>query len=275
MMFKKVAIIGTGLIGGSLALAIKRKKLAAVIVGVSRRKSTIDRAKKIGAIDRGSQDLNIAKGADLVIIATPVSTMMKLSQKLSTVVGPDCIVTDVGSTKEEIVSKLSKVFPNFVGAHPLAGSEKSGVTHACPDIFSDSLCIVTPDRGTNKFSLKKVECLWKRLGARVIFMPASQHDRVVALISHLPHAVAFSLIGSIPSQCLKFAANGLKSTTRIACSDPELWSQIFISNKKNLLSSLEIFEKKIGQIKSAIKNSNAALLIKTLKDSQRKREILG
>jgi prephenate dehydrogenase len=273
-LFKKVVIVGTGLIGGSIGLAIKKKKLADTVIGISRRRSTIDLARKIKAIDSGFQDLSAARGADLLILAVPVNTLVKLSPRLSKVTERECIVTDVGSTKERIVAKLDRLFPNFVGAHPLAGLEKSGVANACRCIFENALCIITPTKSTNKRSLRKVAALWKALGSRIVFMPAKKHDRIAAIVSHLPHVAAFSLANSVPANYLKFAAGGFKSTTRIAASDPQAWAQIFIANKKNILNSLCIFEKNIDGIKSAIKKEDHAALIRILKRSQQIREKL-
>lgn len=273
-LFQKVAIVGTGLIGGSIGLAIKKNKLADTVIGISRRKSTLNLAKKIKAIDLGSQDLNIAKDADLVIMAAPVHTLIGLSSKLAKIIRPDAIVTDVGSTKEEIVGKLDRLFSCFVGAHPLAGMEKSGIANACAYIFNNSLCIITPAKFTDKKSLCKVTALWKQLGAKVIFMPAAEHDRIAASISHLPHLAAFSLISSVPEKYLKFAASGLKDTTRIAGSDPKNWGQIFMANRKNLLASLSVFEKNIAKIKSAVQRKDRAALSRILKLSQKTREKL-
>jgi prephenate dehydrogenase len=155
-LFNKVAIVGVGLIGGSLALAIKKRGLAKEVIGVSRRKKTLLLARQRGMIDRGSQDLNIIKDVDLVILAAPVETIIKTAQEVSKIVGPDCIVIDVGSTKEQIVFKLEKLFKHFVGSHPLAGSEKRGVSNACDEIFNNSLCILTPTKHTAASALRKV-----------------------------------------------------------------------------------------------------------------------
>ncbi len=271
-LFKKVVIVGTGLIGGSIGLAIKKNKLADIVIGISRRKSTLSLARKIKAIDQGSQDFSIARGADLVILAAPVNTLVELSSKLAKIISRDCIVTDVGSTKEKIVEKLDKLFPNFIGAHPLAGLEKSGISNACACIFKDALCVITPTKSTDKKSLCKVVALWKTLGSRITFMSAEEHDRIAAAISHLPHAAAFSLVNSVPEKYLKFAASGLKDTTRIAGSDPEVWSQIFIANRKNLLRSLDIFGNNIAKIRSAVQKEDRAALSRILKRSQRIRE---
>lgn len=273
-LFKKVAIIGTGLIGGSMALAMKKKGLASQIVGVSRHKNTLGLAKRFRAIDKGSLDLGVIKGADLVILATPVNTILELAGKIRKLVPAECIVTDVGSTKREIVFRLSRAFPRYVGGHPLAGSEKRGIANIQADMFKDSLCILTPTGNTDPASLGKIKKLWARLGARVVFLSPETHDRILSFVSHLPHAVAFSLIGAVPGKYLGFGANGLKDTTRIALSESRLWADIFLSNRKNILRSVEIFEDNLRALKSAIGRKDLKALIRFLEKSKGKRENL-
>ena len=274
-LFNKVAIIGVGLIGGSMALAIKKKCLAHQIIGVSRHKNTLIWGKKSHVIDKGSQDLSIIQDADLVVLATPVNTILKLADIILKFIRKDSIVTDVGSTKKEIVSKLSKIFPNYVGSHPLAGSEKRGLVNASTDIFKNSLCILTPAKNTNPKALKKIKNLWNRLGARVIFLSPDTHDRILSFVSHLPHVIAFSLIDIVPDKYLKFGATGLKDTTRIALSDSRLWVDILLSNRKNMLESIEDFENNLSRIKSVINKRDERTLIKILKRAKGKREVLG
>lgn len=273
-LFNKVAIVGTGLIGGSLALAIKKRGLAREIVGVSRHKKSLSLAKRRGAIDSGSQDLAIIKGADLVIISTPVDIILNLAPKIRAFLKRECIVTDVGSTKEQIVKKLEKIFPNFVGSHPLAGSEKRSIANAQALLFRDSLCLLTPTKRTNKKALRKMDILWKKVGARTLFLNPGTHDRVLAFVSHLPHIAAFSLIDAVPADFLKFGSGGLKDTTRIAASDSELWAEIFLSNRKNILQAIKILEKNISRINSLIKTKDKKKLSVILKRAKEKREVL-
>jgi len=273
-LFDKVAIVGTGLIGGSMALAIKKKRLANEVIGVSRHKETLSTAKKNGVIDRGSQDLNIIKDADLVVLAAPVDTILNLAEPISKIVKPGCIVTDVGSTKREIVARLEMVFPGYVGSHPLAGSEKRGVVNAEAGIFCGTLCILTPTRRTDKQALNKIKKLWDALGARVMLLPADSHDKILSFVSHLPHIAAFSLISIVPAKYLKFAASGLKDTTRIASSDSQLWSDIFLSNPKNINTAISLLEDALSRIKTAIQKKDRKLLASILKEAKKKRESL-
>ncbi len=273
-LFNKVAIIGVGLIGGSMALDIKKKRLAREIFGVSRHKNTLLLAKKSGAIDKGSQHLSIIQDADLVVLATPVNTILNLADIISKFISKECIVTDVGSTKQEIVSQLSKIFLNYVGSHPLAGSEKRGIKNAYPGMFEDSLCILTPAKNTNPKALRKIKILWNQLGAKVINLEPDTHDRILSFVSHLPHALAFSLIDIIPPRYLKFGANSLKDSTRICVSDSQLWADIFLSNPKNIVRAIELFQKNLSRIKFAINKRDRKALIKILKRAKNIRDNL-
>jgi prephenate dehydrogenase len=241
-VFNKVAIVGTGLIGGSLALAMKKNGLAKKIVGVSRHNSSLSEAKRIGAINDGSKSLTIIKDADLVVLAAPVHAIIKLAPAISKIINKDCIVIDVGSTKEEIVLELSKIFPNYIGTHPIAGSEKRGVKNANASLFKGSLCILTPDKMAKQDCLRKVKKIWAGVGAKTLEVTPLKHDKIMAFVSHLPHAISFALMNSVPKALLKFAASGLKDTTRISASEPELWSDIFLSNDKNIFRCLGIIK---------------------------------
>jgi prephenate dehydrogenase len=274
-LFKKVAIVGTGLIGGSIGLAIKKERLAQEVVGVSRHKKNLALAKKRGAIDRGSQDIDIVKNADLVVLATPVDTIMSLAPKIPRLIADTAVVTDVGSTKKEIVAALGKLFPGYVGSHPLAGLEKRSIVYACAGLFRNTLCVLTPTRKTDRQAMAKVKTLWQRIGARIVLLSPAEHDKILSLVSHLPHAAAFSLIASIPENYLKFAATGLKDTTRIAVSDSRLWTEVFLSNKRNLVKDIELLRENLAKLKSAIKKDDREGLVEFLKRATKKRESLG
>lgn len=272
--FNKVAIVGVGLIGGSLALAMKKKKLANEIIGVARHKKTLLLAKKRGVIDSGSLDINAVSEADLVILSSPVEAILKLAPLILKVIKPDCIVCDVGSTKQEIVSALDKLFSCYVGAHPLAGSEKRGVLNSRADIFNGSLCILTPTAKTNAQAFLKIKKLWGSVGSRVICLSSAAHDKVVSCISHLPHIAAFSLSAAVPEEYLKFASTGFKDTTRIAASDTEVWSDIFVSNQKNILKAIDAFQGRLSKIKSAIAKKDRKAIDKFLGQAKAKRNRL-
>ncbi len=274
-IFNKVVIFGTGLIGGSLGLALKRKHLAKQVIGLSRLKKNAELAIEIGAIDQIGTSLRVVQDADLVILATPVDLIMEIALKIAKSLKKDCIVIDVGSTKEKIVSRLSALIPNFVGCHPLAGSEKKGILNARENIFTGSICIITPLAKTKKITLSKIKSLWAKLGTQVIMLTPARHDQILAFTSHLPHTIAFSLMGSIPDKFLGLSSSGLKDTTRISGSDALLWREIFLSNRKNLLLAVSSFQQKLATLKLALKNKDTQRLTKILSEAKEKREKLG
>ena len=274
-MFNKVVIIGTGLIGGSIGLALKKQRIAGQVIGLSRHPKNARLAKKVGAIDGIGASLEEVVDADLVILATPIETIIDFASRIVKKINKDCIVIDVGSTKERIVSKLSVIISNFLGCHPLAGSEKKGIVNLQDNIFKGSICIITPTVKTNSHTLNKVKLLWKKLGADTVILSAKKHDQVLALTSHLPHAVAFSLINSIPDECLSLSSSGLRDTTRISSSDANLWSEIFLSNRSNLLIALSAFQSNLTALKLALESKNKRRLTKILLQARKKREKLG
>ncbi len=277
-IFKKVAIIGVGLIGGSIGLALKKKKLAKEIIGVARKRKTLNCALRIKAIDKATRNIKEAvKDADLVILCQPIESIIDSLPKIAKLLKPGTIVIDVGSCKSEIVKSAQKHLPKnicFVGSHPLAGSEKKGVNFACEKIFKDSICVLTPTRSTDRKALKTIIEFWHKLGAKTSVLKPSIHDSIVAFISHLPHMIAFSLIDSIPAAYLKFSSTGLKDTTRIASSDPIIWRDICLSNSQDILKSLNKFEATLNNLKRQIQKKDRACLKSTFLRSQKKRNSL-
>lgn len=273
-LFGKIAVVGTGLIGGSIGLELRQRKLCDQVIGVAAHNKSLAMAKKIGAIDIGSTNLSVIKDADLVILAVPVAAIIKIAPGMRKMIKKECIVIDVGSTKQEIVARLDRIFPNYLGTHPLAGSERRGIANAKAELFKNSLCLLTPSGNTALFVRKKIEQFWKGLGAKVFFVPADKHDEILAFVSHLPHVAAFSLIGAIPGKFLNYASSGLKDTTRIAASDSEIWVDIFMSNKKNITWAIRLFEERLRAIKQAIKKNDKRLLGRMLLEAKAKRNVL-
>jgi len=279
-LFDKVAIVGVGLIGGSIALAIKKKHIAKEVVGVFRHKSTLRRSLKAKAIDKGS--MSIAEGvkdASLIIIASPVHSIPALVKEAVKRAKVGAIITDVGSTKGWIVREVEKELKGrravyFVGSHPMAGSEHTGVEFARQDLLENTPCIVTNTPKTNSSALKRIVNFWTLLGAKVQVMSPAAHDNSVSLISHLPHIVAFSLAGSVPKKELVYAAEGFKDTTRVASSDPRLWADIFLTNKKEILRAGRLFEKYYRQILKAVSRGNYSEMVDVLKKAKVKRDKL-
>lgn len=274
-LFKKAAIVGTGLIGGSVALALKKRRLVGEVVGVSKHKETLLWAKRNKIIDRGSQNLDIIKDADLVVLAAAAGVIVELAPAIARIIPKVCVVTDVASTKGEIVNRLEQLFPLFVGSHPLAGSEKRGIKYCRQDMFEGALCVITPTKNTSTRALVKIKNLWRKLGSEVALLSPQKHDEVLSLVSHLPHVLAFSLMNTVPGQYLKFSAGSLKDTTRIASSEPNLWLDILLSNQKYILLSMDAFQKNLSEIKTAIIRGDRQLLSSILQAAKSKREKLA
>jgi prephenate dehydrogenase len=270
-IFSKAGVVGTGLVGGSLGLALKKKKICRQVVGVSRHAASIAAARKMKAIDSGSQDLNILKGCDLVILAGPVVTILDQMDRISRIVADDCVVMDVASTKELVVRKAAGYFGRFVGCHPLAGSEKRGIEFARADLFKNAACIITPVRATDKKALSMVRNMWKRLGSSIVTLDPGTHDRALAWMSHLPHAMAFALISAVPLEYLQYAPQSFRDMTRIAGSSPEIWGDIFITNRKNLLASIDAFIGRMNTMRSGIAAGGPGGLKRLLTAAQNKR----
>lgn len=275
-LFRKVAIVGVGLIGASVGMAIKKRSLAREVVGVARKDATIDAAIKQGAINSGTKDIKEAvKDADLIILATPVNAIIEAFPILNAHARRGCIVTDVGSTKGLIVDQAQKnLHPSFlfVGSHPLAGSEKSGPQFGNSELFVNTTCVMTPTDKTNRLAKEKVKQFWSQLGANVRFISPSEHDEILGYISHLPHLMAYSLAKAIPEQFFSYATQSLRDTTRIAASDPKMWNDICISNTKNILKSLDEYIKVLGGIRKAIVDADQQGLTETFTQAKAARE---
>lgn len=256
--FKTVSIIGVGLIGGSLALALKEKSLTDKIIGYGRNEERLKKALKLGIIDTYTDSLKEVCEAELIVLATPIGVFEKITSEMAPYLKKATVVTDVGSVKEAVVNKLERLMPQgvyFVGTHPIAGSDRTGFEHAKARLFEGSKVIITPTKNTEKSAVQKVANLWIKTGARVEFMTPHEHDRIYALVSHLPHLVSFCLVNTVAEMdknFIKYAGSGFKDTTRIAKSSPELWTDIFAMNDKNILQCLEIFVKKLDEIKKML-----------------------
>jgi prephenate dehydrogenase len=278
-LFRKVAVIGVGLIGGSLAKAIKKNKLAKEVVGVSQGQQTLNSAITDGAIDQGYHDVSKAvANADLVILAAPVGIIEGMLSTIGPHLRRGCIVTDVGSSKKSVVYAAQKFLPNtvyFVGSHPLAGSEKVGIKNASAELFQGATCIMTPTETTHRLAKERVKLLWSKVGAQVKFMSPEEHDKALGYVSHLPHMVAFALMAAVPNEFLPYAAQGLKDTTRIAASSPQMWNDIALSNKKVVVNAIDEVVKNLSVIRKAISTNDQKTLLNVLKDAKTKRDSLS
>ena len=265
MNFSKITVIGLGLIGGSLAWALKKSGRVGEVFGVDLDEKAIDYAVREGIIDEGSKD--IEKGvsqSELTVIATYVGSVSKVAKSIISLVSKGTIITDVGSVKGKIVQETEEFLPShvhFVGGHPIAGTECSGVWASDPRLFNGKRCILTPTLKTHPEALAKVKSLWESVGARVFTMDAETHDRVFSFVSHLPHLVAYALVNSVASQrvlhnMLDFAGGGLRDYTRIGASSPEMWSDIFLMNRENVLESIREFKKSLERIEELVAGEN-------------------
>ena len=264
----KLVIFGVGLIGGSLALALKRKHMALHIVGIGRPNDSLQTALDMGVIDEIGADIALALAdADMVLIATPVAQTARIFQTIAPHLNPNAIITDVGSTKADVIRSaqqlLDKKNAQFVPGHPIAGAEKSGVTAARADLFDGKNVVLTPTGNTNPQALEAVRKLWESAGAHVCVMSADSHDGIFAAVSHLPHLLAFALVDEIASrsnaaQLFDFAAGGFRDFTRIAGSSPEMWRDISLANREALLSEISAYQDELVKLKSLLENHDGA-----------------
>jgi prephenate dehydrogenase len=260
-MFQTVAIVGVGLIGGSLGIALRERGLASRVIGIPRREATIYEALSVGAIDEGTLDLRYVSEAELVVLAPPVLTIPPLVAAMAPYVRPGTIVTDVGSTKGELMHALSALLPPYVdlvGGHPMAGSERGGVLASRGDLFEGSVYVLTCIPRTQPESVARLAVMARALGATPVEMDSDLHDDAVARISHLPHVVAAALAEATGESALSqdvlrlLVAGGFKSTTRIASSPPEMWRDICLTNRDAILSALDDFEGAMAHFRRAL-----------------------
>ena len=276
--FEHTTIIGVGLIGGSLGLALKARGLGGQIVGVGYRESTLEMAMGRGAIDRWTLDAAEGVGAaDLVVICTPVGLVADKAAEALRSMKRGSILTDVASTKAIITEKVEAALPDgiaFVPAHPMAGSEKRGNESARADLFEGARCILTPTDRTPPGATAAVREMWQAVGASVETMDAHEHDRIVADISHLPHLVAPAIMNAVAEASLPYAATGMKDTTRIAASDVNLWIDIFKDNRENLLEALDHFGAELDAIRDALDRADWTALAEILERARERRRSL-
>jgi prephenate dehydrogenase len=261
-LIKRLAVIGVGLIGGSLARALREKGEVGEIVGIGRGTANLERAVELGVIDRYCHDaVDGVSGADMVFLATPVCTIADMVSRIAPVLAPGAIVTDGGSVKAEIVNAcepLMRAGTFFVGGHPIAGTEKSGVEASFASLYQGRRCIITPTPATDPAAVAKVTRMWELAGSDVVLMDVVKHDRVVAAISHLPHMVAYSLVNAVgeydrcDENILKYSAGGFRDFTRIASSDPAMWRDIALMNRAGILEMMDVFSGYLGELRQLV-----------------------
>jgi len=262
--FERVAFIGIGLIGSSLARVLRRDRLAGEIVACARQATTRQKALELGIADRATDDAAEAvRDADLVVLATPLSAYAAIGAQIAAALRPGAIVTDVGSVKQAVIRDLRPSLPanvHFIPGHPVAGTEHSGPESGFSELFRDRWCILTPLPDTDPAALARLTALWEQAGMRVVTMDPEHHDKVLAMTSHLPHVIAYTIVGtatdledSLKSEVIKFSAGGFRDFTRIAGSDPVMWRDIFLNNREAVLEMLQRFSEDLTALQRAIR----------------------
>jgi prephenate dehydrogenase len=282
VQFRKITIIGVGLLGGSIGLAARRRKLAGEIAGFVRRKSSLKDCKKAAAVDYATTDILAAvSNSDLIILCTPLAQMLPIVKQFLPALKRGAIVTDVGSVKAEVVRELESLVQksgaHFVGSHPMAGAEKTGVATARENLFENAVCVLTPTTKSNTTAVRKLEKFWKLLGSRVLKLDAAQHDLLVSRSSHLPHVVAATLANLVlnpanPKAQAGLCATGFRDTTRIASGSPEMWRDISLANQKNLSQSVDKFVVELKKFQGSLKSSDAKAVEKYFTTAKLRRD---
>lgn len=282
MHFRKVTLVGVGLLGGSLGLALKRRGLVDEVHGFVRRQASVAECLGLGVVDRCTRNLAEAiTGADLVVLCSPVGQMAGLFSEFKRFLTPDCLVTDVGSVKSTVVADLETLAAEagvlFVGSHPMAGAEKSGPAFARADLFDGAVCVVTPTSSTPPVALEKITALWESLGSRVLRMNPMLHDDLVGRSSHLPHVVAAGLANYIlspahPKAQAELCAGGFRDLTRIASGSPSMWRDIALGNSRNLSRVLGVFIEDLQEFRRALDEGDGPAVEEYFKQAQERRQ---
>ncbi|MDA9033939.1 prephenate/arogenate dehydrogenase family protein [Hyphomicrobiales bacterium] len=270
-VFNKVCIIGLGLIGGSIGLSLKRLNSSSQVVGYAKTKSTLKRALERGLVDKVEENLiNAVNDADFVILATPLSMFKSIIGEISPFLKEGCIISDTGSAKLSVIKELKNIIPGnieFVPGHPIAGTEESGPDSGFAELFDNRWCILTPTEDNTSNAIQLVKKFWESLGSKVEIMEPSHHDKVLAITSHIPHLIAFNIVGTANNlanvtekEVVKYSAGGFRDFTRIAASDPKMWSDIFTYNSDAVLEMLELFSNDLAKLKDAVRKKDSDLL---------------
>ncbi len=274
-----VAIVGVGLIGGSIGMALRQRKLAKNVIGIGRRQASLRIARRVEAVTHTTVDLN--KGvaeAELVIVCTPVGQIIEHVRQAAQHCPERTLITDAGSTKQSIVEALDGGLGHgcrFLGSHPLAGSEKTGATNASAELFEGRLAILTPTKNTRAEDFDLLEQFWQSLGSVVVQMTPEEHDQALAITSHLPHVAAAVLALVVPEKYFRLAGTGMSDTTRVAGGDPELWRQILMLNRDNVLTALEQYGAKLAALHAAVRDNNQDEITRLLTLAKKNRDALG
>ncbi len=272
---RHITIIGVGLLGGSIGLALRKTSPATVIAGVGRRESSLAEARRIGAIDIATTDAAEVVGeSDLVVLCTPVGAFSRHLARIEPHLKPGCVVTDVGSTKDEVVTIANTLIgpKRFLGSHPMAGMEKKGPQHATPDLYREALCILTPVDASPRPLVDRIDRFWKHLGMRTLEMAPQVHDQAVAAVSHVPHLLSSLLMNLPTTRDLPLAATGLRDMTRIAAGDPEMWRDITLTNREAILQTLTRLQENLRVLADIVQRGDAEGIEQLLTKAKHRRD---
>ena len=282
VLISRLCIIGVGLIGGSLARALRNANAVSEIVGCGRDPEHLQQAKTLGVIDRYSTDpADAVADADMVVLAVPLGAMQSVMQQIAPALNAECIITDVGSAKGSVVKAARQVFKNnlarLVPGHPIAGTEKSGVEASFAELFHKRRVILTPIEGGDAKAVAKVRAMWELCGAKVVEMGVAHHDEILAATSHLPHMLAYALVDTLARmddsrEIFDFAAGGFRDFTRIASSDPDMWHDICLANHDALVKVLEAFSDDLRLLADAVRRADSEFLKDTFTRAKQARD---
>lgn len=282
MQWSKITLVGVGLLGGSLGMAIRQRGLAGRVTGFARRETTVEESLRMGAVDDATTDLSSAvKDAGLVVFCTPVEQMRSLAERMLPALKPGALVTDVGSVKREVVEALEPLLRsagcNFIGSHPMAGAEKTGVSAARADLFEKAVCVLTPTATTSADAVLQATDLWAAVGGKPMILPVDLHDELVSRSSHLVHLTAAALARFVldpahPKEQAQLCATGFRDTTRVASGSPEMWRDIIMANRENLRRALKSLSAELANLEAALGRADTAYINDYLSQAKHQRD---
>lgn len=282
VLVQRLSIIGVGLIGGSLARALRRMGAVEHVTGIGRGRENLERARELGVVDDWTQDVAAGvKQADMVVVAVPMGMYDQVFAAMAAHLKQGCIISDAGSTKQHAIEVAERHLPDpsmFIPAHPIAGTEQSGVEASFADLYIGRSCIITPRAGTDTEALKVVEEIWKAAGSHVELMDAATHDDLLAGVSHLPHIAAFALVNAVRREKagahdpFAFAAGGFRDFTRIASSSPQMWRDIALCNREPLLRKMDALQSELGRLRRALEGSDGEALLNEFSEAKQARD---
>ena len=281
-MFNRITILGVGLLGASFALALKENGLCRTITGYGRNRENLQRAKERNIIDSFEQDpVAACRDSDLIMLSAPVGSFLGLAKAIVPALKKGAVLTDVGSVKGKLVREIEKMMPkavHYIGGHPIAGSDRSGIDSANAGRFRNARCVITPTENSDPSALDIIQNLWKALGSEIVILNPEEHDRIYASVSHLPHLIAYAMVNTVAEMdraYLDFSGKGFMDSTRIACSSEELWNDICFLNRDNLVEVLAVFQKNLDRMDQYLKTGDEASLKAEFRKARTLRENIG